>query len=205
MKEFWNKRYSQEEMIYGTEPNVFFREQLRNLRPGSLLLPAEGEGRNSVFAALKGWQVQVFDYSEAGRDKALKLAEQRNVSINYQLSEVNTFTWQHESLDAVALIYAHFPPDLRLILHTRLQEWLKPGGVLILEAFHPEQLKYSSGGPKEAAMLYTADMLRTDFPKLEIQTLQEEEIILEEGSYHQGTAYVTRLVAKKPLLFSLQD
>lgn len=197
MQQFWNDRYSKAEMSYGSEPNIFFREQLKKLEPGNILLPAEGEGRNAVYAALKGWEVMAFDYSVAGRAKALRLAELRGVRINYQLAEAENFECAPESMDAVALIYAHFPPALRQEFHQKVVQWLKPGGLLILEAFHPKQLGYTSGGPKDEAMLYTADMLRADFKQLKIRLLEEQEVLLEEGAHHSGAGYVTRLVATK--------
>jgi len=197
MNNFWNERYSQEQMTYGTEPNVFFREQLQSLEPGKLLLPAEGEGRNAVYAALKGWQVLAFDFSEAGYKKAMALAEQRGVTINYQIIDAAQFACEPESMDAVALIYAHFPPVLRLEMHQKVITWLKPGGTVILEAFHPKQLAYNSGGPKDENMLYTAEMLQKDFSQLTIQMLEEVEIQLNEGLYHIGAGYATRMVAKK--------
>lgn len=184
-------------MVYGSEPNAFFREQLNTLKPGRLLLPAEGEGRNAVYAAQKGWDVLAFDYSEAGRDKAVRLAEQRGVTISYLLTEAEMFDTEPGCLDTVALIYAHFPPALRRRLHQKAVQWLKPGGVLLLEAFHPKQLAYTSGGPKDVAMLYTTDMLREDFKQLRIDLLEEREVILEEGAHHSGAGYVTRLVATK--------
>ena len=197
MQEFWNDRYKQEEMVYGSEPNVFFKEQLEKLKPGKLLLPAEGEGRNAVFAATNGWQVLAFDYSEAGRAKAQKLAEQKGVKLNYEIAEADAYELEAESIDAIAFIYAHFPPATRQNLFGKAVKWLKPGGVIILEAFHPKQLAYTSGGPKDEAMLYTADMLRSDFKGLRIDLLEEKEIILAEGAYHSGAGYVTRLVATK--------
>ncbi|MEJ8803396.1 class I SAM-dependent methyltransferase [Pontibacter sp. H249] len=197
MQEFWNERYRQEEMIYGSEPNVFFKEQLEKLKPGKLLLPAEGEGRNAVFAALNGWQVLAFDYSEAGRAKAEKLAEQKGVKLNYKIAEADTYELKAESMDAIAFIYAHFSPATRQNLFSKAVKWLKPGGVIILEAFHPKQLAHTSGGPKDEAMLYTADVLRSDFKALRIDLQEEKEILLAEGAYHSGAGYVTRLVATK--------
>ncbi len=184
-------------MAYGSEPNVFFREQLQELKPGKLLLPAEGEGRNAVHAALKGWQVAAFDFSEAGYKKATALAEQRGVTIDYQVTDAAQFACEPESMDAVALIYAHFPPALRQEMHQKVITWLKPGGTVILEAFHPKQLAYNSGGPKDEGMLYTAEMLQKDFSQLTIQMLEEEEIQLNEGLYHIGAGYVTRMIAQK--------
>ena len=118
--------------------------------------------------------------------------------INYQLAEAAQFDLEPDSLDAVALIYAHLPPDLREELHRKVVLWLKPGGKVMLEAFHPGQLAYTSGGPKDENMLYTAAMLRTDFSTLEINLLKEQEALLEEGTYHSGAGYVTRMLATKP-------
>ncbi len=197
MKEFWNDRYSQEQMVYGSEPNEFFRVQLKKLEPGKLLLPAEGEGRNAVYAALKEWQVTAFDYSEAGYQKAMALAKQSGVIINYQVTDANQFSCEQKSMDAVALIYAHFPPTLRQELHHHIISCLRPGGTVILEAFHPNQLEYNSGGPKDKSMLYTAEMLQQDFNHLTIELLEEVEIHLNEGAYHSGAGFVTRMVAHK--------
>jgi SAM-dependent methyltransferase len=201
MQEFWNERYKQPEMAYGKAPNAFFKEQLDKLQPGKLLLPAEGEGRNAVYAAAKGWHARAFDYSEAGRAKALQLAGELGVSINYSLSEAENYTSEPEIFDVVALIYAHFAPAIRHKFHQQVITWLKPGGTVILEAFHPKQLEgYTSGGPQNHAMLYTADMLRSDFEELTVKLLQEGEVTLNEGIYHNGGGYVTRLVATKPTI-----
>lgn len=197
MKDFWNERYSHEKLAYGAEPNEFFRKQLQHLRPGKLLLPAEGEGRNALYAAQQGWQVTAFDFSEAGYKKAMALAAQRGVTLNYQVTDAAQFACEPESQDAVALIYAHFPPALRRQLHQKVMEWLKPGGTIMLEAFHPNQLSYTSGGPKDESLLYTANMLQDDFHLLTIKQLEEVEIQLNEGAYHSGAGYVTRMVAQK--------
>jgi 2-polyprenyl-3-methyl-5-hydroxy-6-metoxy-1,4-benzoquinol methylase len=198
MQQFWNERYGQKEMVYGSEPNVFLKEQLQGLVPGRILLPAEGEGRNAVYAASQGWDVLAFDYSEAGQAKALALAAKQGVSIDFRLADAGSFATEPASLDAVALIYAHLPTELRQTLHHKIQQWLKPGGKVILEAFHPKQLGYTSGGPKDESMLYTADMLLQDFAGMEVKVLEEKEVNLSEGAHHSGPGFVTRLVATKP-------
>ena len=75
MKNFWDERYKAKAYVYGKEPNQYFAEKLRELEPGKILLPAEGEGRNAVFAARQGWEVSAFDSSSEGRKKAFLLAE----------------------------------------------------------------------------------------------------------------------------------
>jgi cyclopropane fatty-acyl-phospholipid synthase-like methyltransferase len=200
MRDFWEERYSQEEFIYGAEPNVFFAEQLKKLKPGKLLLPAEGEGRNAVYAAQQDWNVVAFDYSKAGQVKAQQLAKEKGVHIHYQIAEADKFTSYPENFDAVGLIYAHVSPAVRKVLHENVKEWIISGGTVILEAFHPKQLQgYPSGGPKDISMLYTAAMLQEDFKDFTIQLLEEKEITLSEGTHHKGNGYVTRMVAIKPI------
>lgn len=84
MKEFWDSRYANEEYAYGIRPNKFLKQELLKLKPKSILFPAEGEGRNAVFAAKNGWKVKAFDFSVSAQEKALKLANQQNTTIDYE-------------------------------------------------------------------------------------------------------------------------
>ena len=96
------------------------------------------------------------------------------------------------------MIYLHLPPALRPAVHAKLVQALKPGGLLVLEVFHPKQLGYSSGGPKDEAMLYTLAMLRNDFAASMEELLAEEgPTTLDEGPGHQGPAWVTRCIGRK--------
>lgn len=131
---FWNNRYQNDGFVYGTAANKFFKEQLALLKPSSLLLPADGEGRNGVHAALSGWKVTSFDISKEASKKALGLAQQNSVSINYQVTEVLDFK-SNQQFDVMALIYAHFPAAIRKKAHVHLLNYVKKGGVVIFEAF----------------------------------------------------------------------
>lgn len=198
---FWDQRYAESDYVYGTAPNVFFAETLATLPPGRLLLPCEGEGRNAVYAAAKGWSVQAFDQSAAGRDKALRLARHQGLDpalIDYQLTDVRHFTPDPTDYDLIALIYTHFAPETRQAFFRQLQHWLRPGGQVLLEAFTPAQLQLSSGGPKDPQMLYTAELLQHDFQELDILQLEHSRTHLDEGPFHQGEADVVRLLARRP-------
>ena len=197
MNNFWNDRYNEKEYVYGEEPNVFFADQLNQLNPGKIILPCEGEGRNAVYAASQGWLVNAFDSSEAGRAKALELAKKKNVILNYAIEDAVTVTYPENNVNAVAFIYAHFPPDIRKYIHQKAISWLKPGGRIIVEAFNIKQLQNNSGGPKDLSLLYTEDIIKEDFDGLKtdlIQTLQTE---LREGKYHEGMADIIRFVGIK--------
>lgn len=197
MKDFWNKRYAEKEFAYGTLPNEFLREQLQKITAGKILFVCEGEGRNAVYAAKQGWHVEAFDLSTEGKNKALQLATQNNVNFNYQVQDANAIQYPENSFDTIALIYAHFPETTRKSIHTKVLTWLKPNGYVILEAFNPNQLQNTSGGPKDQSMLYTKAQLLSDFSDLDIQQLSTDVIQLYEGKYHIGKADVIRFIGKK--------
>jgi SAM-dependent methyltransferase len=199
---FWDERYAEQEYAYGTAANVYFRKQLQKLEPGKILLPAEGEGRNAVFAAGTGWQVYAFDQSIRGKEKALELARQNGVEICYAIADAEKAAYPENSFDALALIFAHFPEAKRSAIHQHLLRFLKPGGVLILEGFsrrHSEFQKGNpkAGGPRDPEMLFDLEMLKEDFRDFEFQEASEETIRLEEGEYHQSEASVIRIFAVK--------
>src|SRR3954471_19317438 len=105
----WNERYRKNEFAYGEAPNNYLKEQLEKLNVGAILFPAEGEGRNAVYAARLGWKVSAFDISIEGKNKALRLAQANNVIIDYQVGDLQTLNYKPAQFDAIALIYAHFP------------------------------------------------------------------------------------------------
>lgn len=135
MKDFWDERYSGKEFVYGENPNEYLKAKLTELNKGKILLPAEGEGRNAVYAAKSGWMVSAFDQSIAGKEKAEILADKNGVAINYIISDVDEIRYHENSFDGLALIYAHFHSDKRTAYHRKLSSYLRKGGTLILEAF----------------------------------------------------------------------
>lgn len=198
----WNQRYSNEEYAYGEGPNEFFKEHLNKLEEGSILLPADGEGRNGVYAASKGWQVTSFDLSIEGKMKAQILAEKYNTSLSYKVGDFHDMDFQPESFDAMALIYAHFPAEAKSEYHKELSEYVKPGGYVILEAFSKSNLERSKanpsiGGPKNIDMLFSIKEIKEDFVGFDFLILEERLVDLHEGKYHQGTASVVRFLGRK--------
>ncbi len=200
--ERWNDRYSKEEFAYGEQPNNYLKEQLQNLTPGTILFAAEGEGRNAVFAAKLGWAVSAFDISTEGKNKALKLAAANNVTIDYRVGELQNLNFTPGHFDAVALIYAHFPAAIKSDLHKALDQLLRKGGVVIFEAFSKNHLAYLAkneriGGPKEIEMLFSVEEIKSDFANYEVVELEEKEIELNEGVFHNGLGSVIRFVGIK--------
>lgn len=198
----WNERFSKEEFAYGEQPNNFLKEQLEKLSVGTILFPAEGEGRNAVFAAKLGWKVSAFDISIEGKSKACKLAETNKVTIDYKVGELETLNYKAGQFDAIALIYAHFPANVKSLYHKKLDKYLQKNGMIIFEAFSKKHIEYNSknekvGGPKDIAALFSIEELQSDFINYEIIELAEKEIELSEGLFHNGKGSVIRFVGKK--------
>jgi len=196
MRNQWDERYNRSEYIYGTEPNLFLKDFIEKNKPGRLLLPGDGEGRNSVYAAKSGWQVTAFDSSKVAKTKALKLARQMNVSIQYDVCSVMNFDTEHK-FDLISLIYLHLEPNIRKSFHKKLVEHLNEEGQILLEVFSKEQIYHSTGGPKNPDMLYSIDELKDDFDGMNIKFLEKTTTYLSEGTHHNGQANVIRLLASK--------
>lgn len=202
-KNMWDSRYKNADYAYGTEPNDFFREQLQKLPPGAILMPADGEGRNGVYAATKGWEVTSLDFSMEARTKALQLARERGVSIHYVVGDLEQLDFPKAAFDAIGLIYAHFSKEKKSALHRKLNNYLKPGGTVIFEAFSKAHVRLQAndprvGGPKDIDMLFSLEELKADFPQYEPLLLEETEIDLSEGPYHKGHGSVIRFIGRKP-------
>ncbi|NOZ48287.1 MAG: methyltransferase domain-containing protein [Chlorobi bacterium] len=203
MKEFWDERYKNKEYIYGKEPNEFFKNTLNNYKlKGKILFPAEGEGRNAVFAAKCGLSVVCFDYSAEAKKKAMQLAEISNVVIDYKVGEIDELKFEENSFDIIVLIYAHFSPELKMKYYTGLIKYLKPNGIIIIEAFSKNHLilnyaNESVSGPKNLEMLFTIDEIKDYFLDFEILKLEEVEVNLQEGQFHKGVGSVIRFVGRK--------
>jgi ubiquinone/menaquinone biosynthesis C-methylase UbiE len=198
----WDERYRDSEYAYGEQPNKYLEEQLGKLPVGKILFPAEGEGRNAVFAARQGWQVSAYDISNEGQKKALQLAQKNHVSIDYQVGALQTLDYKEDQFDVIALIYAHFPADIKSALHKELDKYLRKGGTVIFEAFSKTHITFNEknekvGGPRDIASLFSVEEIRNDFHNYEIIELMEKEIELHEGLYHNGRASVIRFVGRK--------
>ncbi|WP_163714361.1 class I SAM-dependent methyltransferase [Mangrovibacterium lignilyticum] len=197
MTNFWDERFAAEEYVYGTEPNEFVKQELQTLKPGKILFPGEGEGRNAVYAAQLGWDVTAFDSSSEGKAKAERLAKSKNVAIDYQLAAYHEANFAAESFDALVLIYTHVPAAMRREYHQKFLSFLKPGGYLLAEAFSKEQINNNTGGPRDINMLWSEEELEGDFATLSNLKVELLETELQEGEFHMGKAAVIRAVGKK--------
>lgn len=196
----WNSRFQDPAYIFGTEPNAYLRRQAARWQPGQrVLCVADGEGRNSVWLARQGLEVDAFDIADVAVGKARRLAGKAGVRIAYTVGDCDQWNWQASTYDGVAAIFVQFAdPAMRERLFANMMACLKPGGILVLQGYTPQQLTYKTGGPSQLSHLYTADMLREAFRDMEIIELIEYEDDLEEGTHHRGRSALIGLVARKP-------
>ncbi|TKG94009.1 class I SAM-dependent methyltransferase [Puteibacter caeruleilacunae] len=202
MKEFWDDRYSNEEFAYGTDPSDYFKKKLPMLNVGKILFPADGEGRNSVYAAQLGWEVSAFDFSEKAKVKADKLAESRGVTIDYTVQSILEEKYKQAEFDAIFLSFVHFEQAMKQEMHKRLDGYLKEGGVFILEAFSREHREINrvnpeAGGPPDENMMYSIEDIKRDFKNYEIIELEKKRTTLKQGIRHMGEAAVIRFIGIK--------
>ena len=196
----WNEKYSDPRFIYGTEPNDFLKQSVHHLKPsGKILCIAEGEGRNAVWLAELGFKVTAVDASEVGLNKGQTLAKSKGVKIDWIHADLQHYNPGQQAWDGVVAIFAHLPPELRSQVHADCVESLKAGGVLLLEAYTPEQLRFRTGGPSNPDWLMTPEMLEQELRGLTFERLQKVERQIIEGIGHTGTGSVVQVIGVRHL------
>lgn len=193
----WDQRFAGDDYLYGTRANDFLAANVQLLH-GPVLSLAEGEGRNAVFMARQGLPVVGVDSSGVGLAKARRLAAEHGVHVTLEQADLAQYVPQPGAYGAVVSIFAHLPSATRQRLYPLLARALRPGGVLLMEAYTEDQLGRGTGGPPTADLMMSARKIRAEFPNLEIALLQELEREVVEGSGHTGLASVVQFVGRKP-------
>lgn len=195
---FWDQRYSGDELVYGEAPNQFLLN-VANRFPskGHALDIGAGEGRNAMFLASLGLDVLAVDQSSVGMQKAQRLAQKRGLRLEAQAADLQDFEAALESFDVISSIFVHLPAMLRAAVHKRIGAWLKPGGVFVLEAYAPDQIERSTGGPKDPLLLASLEVILSELGQLEIVHKAALERDVTEGRFHSGMASVVQVLARK--------
>jgi SAM-dependent methyltransferase len=194
----WDERYGKPGYTYGTEPNGFLRSVVDRIPRGRILSLGEGEGRNAVFLAQRGYDVLGIDASIVGLTKAQALAAECGVQIRTEVTDLRTYPIDPGSWDGIISIFCHLPEDDRQDLHRRVVAGLRPGGVFVLEAYTPKQLEYRTGGPPVRALLVSLGALRAELDGLRFDVAREVEREVLEGRLHVGFGAVVQVLGVKP-------
>lgn len=194
----WDQRYAEPEYAYGTEPNDFLVEKAGEIPPGPVLCLAEGQGRNAVYLASLGHEVHAVDASPVGLARARDLAAARGVEIHTAVADLADFEIGLGRWAGIVSIFCHLPPPLRRRVLRAAVQGLRPGGVLVLEAYTPRQLEHGTGGPPVPDLLYDLATLRDDLAGLDLVHAREVDREIHEGRYHHGLSAVVQVVGIRP-------
>ncbi len=197
-KERWETRFRAPDYIFGKEPNAFLKAQAPRLpASGTALSVADGEGRNGVWLAEQGLNVLTIDYSPAALAKARALAAERGVQLRTEVTDVFAWRWPTNTFDVIAVIFIFAAPAQRPAFFANLKGALKPGGLLLMQGYRPEQLKYRTGGPPDVERLLTRAILEQGFGDMAELDIREHDSAINEGTAHVGMSALIDLVAKK--------
>jgi 2-polyprenyl-3-methyl-5-hydroxy-6-metoxy-1,4-benzoquinol methylase len=195
---YWNERYATRELVYGEAPNDFLAQMAERIPTnGHALDIGAGEGRNALFLAARGLDVLAVDQSDVGMQKAMWLAHERGLALRTQAIDLQDFDAEPNSFDVISSIFVHLPTPLRARVHERVRSWLKPGGVFVLEAYAPDQIKRDTGGPKDPALLAPLDVILSELAGLEVEHRAAFVRNVSEGLFHTGEASVVQVLARK--------
>ncbi|MDP3404253.1 MAG: class I SAM-dependent methyltransferase [Brevundimonas sp.] len=199
-RQFWNGRYDRPDYLFGEAPNAFLVSQSARLMPGlGALAIADGEGRNGVWLAERGLSVTTTDIAPRAVEKALALAARRGVSLDAQVTDLEHWDWPEAAFDVIVAIFIQFaPPAARDRLFARMKAAVRPGGLILMQGYRPEQIAYGTGGPRQVENLYTEALLRHAFAGYDILHLELHDSDVSEGDGHAGRSALIDLVARRP-------
>ena len=197
--ERWETRFGVPDYIFGKAPNAFLKSQAHRLPlHGTALSVADGEGRNGVWLAEQGLDVVSIDFSPTALEKAKALAAERGVKLATELADVTAWRYPTAAYDVVVAIFTQFvAPAERPTFFANLKRALKPGGLLLIQGYRPEQLAYKTGGPSDPERLYTRALLEAAFGDMAQISIFEHDSGIDEGSAHVGMSALIDLVAVK--------
>ncbi len=172
-KNRWNKRYNTGEYLYGKEPLKFLKEKLNILVRGKALVLAMGEGRNAVFLAWNGYDVDGCDISEKAVEKTRLFALESGVTLNAFVADLEEYKIPVNTYDLITCFYY-----TQRSLIPQIKEGLKKGGMVMIETYSIDQLKYGQDapGPKNPAYLLKHNELLDSFRDFRILFYSEGEI-----------------------------
>jgi SAM-dependent methyltransferase len=194
----WDERYSQPGFAYGTEPNEFLVAAAGEIPAGPVLSLGEGEGRNAAYLAGLGHRVVAVDQSEVGLAKARRLAADRGRTVETVCADLGAYPIEPGAWAGIVSIFCHLPRRVRVPLYAAAVRGLRPGGVLILEAYTPDQVGRGTGGPRDPDMLVSLAGLVEELAGLEFVHARELDRVVREGAYHTGVAAVVQVVGRRP-------
>ncbi|MEV7784601.1 class I SAM-dependent methyltransferase [Streptomyces sp. NPDC088106] len=156
----WDERYRGSELVWKAEPNRFVEQELAGLEPsGRAVDIAAGEGRNAVWLAVRGWEVDAVDFSAVALEKARRLAAERDVRLRTVHADLLDRAPAAATYDLALIAYLQLPwPQLAGVL-SRAATAVRAGGTLLLVGHDAANLDHGYGGPRDPGVLHTAEQV----------------------------------------------
>ncbi len=184
-KILWDKKYGRGDYVYGKTPAKFLVENYHYIKPGGTVLDmGMGEGRNAVFLSQKGYKVTGVDISSVAVKKARKLAKEQGTNINGVVASLTEYKIPAETFDAILAFY-YVDRDL----NARISKWLRPGGILVYEAYTEKQKEKEKKGSSDFQYYLKEQELLSMFPSFKVLKYEEPT---NEGNYRAS------IVLQKP-------
>jgi SAM-dependent methyltransferase len=157
----WDERYAGTDLVWSAGPNRFVAEQVTELAPGRALDLAGGEGRNAIWLAAKGWDVELVEFSRVALDKAARTAEHHGVELQLTHADL-TAAPDLEPADLVLLAYLQLDRQASARVTRTASAAVRTGGTLLVIAHARRNLTDGVGGPSDPAVLRTVDEVVDD-------------------------------------------
>ena len=179
----WDSRYAGDELVWSAEPNRTFAAEVTGLTPGRAIDLACGEGRNAIWLAAQGWDVTAVDFSQAGLDKARRLAAARAVHVTWVHADLHDYCPASASFELVAVIYLHLPAASRRLVFGRAADAVAPNGTLLVIGHDKTNISAGWGGPQDPAILYGPADVLADIEGLQVTRAErvERDVATELG------------------------
>lgn len=187
--ERWNRILTSENPTFNTKPNEFLVEITKGRKPGTALDVGMGQGRNTIWLAQQGWDVTGFDPAGKAVALAQQLAAKAGVRIKTEIKGTEDFDFGDRRWDLILLSYVSLRDST-----DRVQRALKPGGILVVEAFHRDATKGASIG---GGVVFDTGELPKLYPLLRVVRYEEPLTRADFGS-QQTIVRVVRYCAERP-------
>jgi SAM-dependent methyltransferase len=184
--ERWNRILTAEKPLFNTSPNAFLVEMVKGRTPGTALDVGMGQGRNAVFLAEQGWRVTGFDPADKAVALANTIARQRGVALTTHVEGSETFDFGENRWDLILISYVGARD-----VADRVVRALRPGGIVVVEAFHRDVTRNNSVG---GGVVFDSNELLQLFPGLRVLRYEDLETKTDFG---RGLTRAVRLCAMK--------
>jgi 2-polyprenyl-3-methyl-5-hydroxy-6-metoxy-1,4-benzoquinol methylase len=178
--------------VFNAQPNALLVETIKGRKPGTALDADMGEGRNAIYLAQQGWQVTGVDVADKALAYAQKRAAATGVQLTTELADMAKYDWGTNKWDLIVLSYAGGRDYA-----TRVAKALKPGGIVVLEAFHMDATNRLQVADGDYRVFFKTNELPKLYGAAGLKIIRYEEPI-GTADFTKEQLRLVKMVAQKP-------